>query len=76
MPPDFFVRLIWQESNFDPNSVSSAGAQGIAQFMPGTARWRGLVDPVRAIACLAGIGALAPRAARAIRQSRPCSGRL
>ncbi|VIO81395.1 Soluble lytic murein transglycosylase [Bradyrhizobium ivorense] len=45
LPPDFFVRLIWQESNFDPNSVSSAGAQGIAQFMPGTARWRGLADP-------------------------------
>ncbi|MCA6120873.1 lytic transglycosylase domain-containing protein [Bradyrhizobium sp. WSM 1704] len=45
LPPDFFVRLIWQESNFDPNSVSHAGAQGIAQFMPGTARWRGLADP-------------------------------
>lgn len=44
LPPDFFVRLIWQESNFDPGSVSRAGAQGIAQFMPGTARWRGLAD--------------------------------
>jgi len=48
LPLDFFVRLIRQESNFDPNSVSHAGAQGIAQFMPGTARWRGLADPVRA----------------------------
>jgi soluble lytic murein transglycosylase-like protein len=24
---------------------SHAGAQGIAQFMPGTAHWRGLADP-------------------------------
>jgi len=45
LPLDFFVRLIRQESNFNPNSVSHAGAQGIAQFMPGTARWRGLEDP-------------------------------
>src|SRR5467141_1139538 len=45
IPPEFFTRLIRQESNFDPNSVSRAGAQGIAQFMPGTARWRGLSDP-------------------------------
>jgi hypothetical protein len=37
--------LIRQESNFDPYSVSHKGAQGIAQFMPGTARWRGLADP-------------------------------
>ena len=52
LPPDFFVRLIWQESNFDPNSVSSAGAQGIAQFMPGTARWRGLADPFEPLPAL------------------------
>ena len=45
LPVDFFTRLIRQESNFDPASVSRAGAQGIAQFMPGTARWRGLSDP-------------------------------
>ena len=45
VPVDFFVRLIRQESNFDPYSVSHKGAQGIAQFMPGTARWRGLADP-------------------------------
>ncbi len=42
LPPDFFARLIWQESRFDPNAVSPAGAQGIAQFMPGTADMRGL----------------------------------
>jgi soluble lytic murein transglycosylase-like protein len=45
VPLEFFVRLIRQESNFDPYSVSHKGAQGIAQFMPGTARWRGLADP-------------------------------
>ncbi|WP_335338131.1 lytic transglycosylase domain-containing protein [Thioalkalivibrio nitratireducens] len=33
------------ESNHDPNAVSHAGAQGIAQFMPGTARDMGLNDP-------------------------------
>ncbi|MFY9265856.1 MAG: transglycosylase SLT domain-containing protein [Solirubrobacterales bacterium] len=33
------------ESNFDPNAVSPAGAQGIAQFMPATARAVGLADP-------------------------------
>ena len=45
LPPGFFRRLIRQESNFDPKAVSRAGAMGIAQFMPGTARWRGLSDP-------------------------------
>ena len=36
---------LYAESNFNPNAVSSAGAQGIAQFMPGTARTYGLTDP-------------------------------
>ncbi len=34
-----------QESGFDPGSRSPAGALGIAQFMPGTARLYGLRDP-------------------------------
>ena len=33
------------ESGFDPRAVSSAGALGIAQFMPGTAAVYGLRDP-------------------------------
>ena len=33
------------ESNFDPFAVSPAGAEGIAQFMPGTAASYGLSDP-------------------------------
>jgi hypothetical protein len=40
-----FVRLIWRESRFNPRAVSYKGAQGIAQFMPGTADERGLEDP-------------------------------
>lgn len=36
---------LYAESGFDPNAVSPAGAQGIAQFMPGTARSLGLDDP-------------------------------
>ncbi len=45
LPPDYLARLIWRESLFDSNAVSPKGAQGIAQFMPGTARERGLADP-------------------------------
>src|SRR5260370_6985137 len=53
LPTDFFARLIWQESRFNPAAVSRAGAQGVAQFMPATANWRGLsnpFDPLEAIA--------------------------
>lgn len=52
LPEEFFTRLIWQESRFNPDAVSPAGAQGIAQFMPGTARMRGLVnafEPLQAL---------------------------
>jgi soluble lytic murein transglycosylase-like protein len=36
---------LYVESNFNPFVTSAAGAQGIAQFMPGTARALGLTDP-------------------------------
>ena len=45
LPRDYFTRLIWRESSFRPHVTSSAGAQGIAQFMPGTAEEQGLDDP-------------------------------
>jgi soluble lytic murein transglycosylase-like protein len=45
LPPAFFMRLIWRESAFRPDVVSHKGAQGIAQFMPGTAKERGLENP-------------------------------
>lgn len=45
LPVDFFTKLIWRESSFRPTAVSPAGAQGVAQFMPGTASARGLTDP-------------------------------
>lgn len=53
LDPSFFVRLLWKESMFDPNAVSPKGAQGLAQFMPGTAERRGLVDPFDPLAAVA-----------------------
>ncbi len=50
LPIDYFARVIWQESRFQPDVVgprtrSGQRAQGIAQFMPGTAAERRLLDP-------------------------------
>lgn len=45
LPRAYLTRLIWQESRLSANEVSPAGAQGIAQFMPGTALARGLKNP-------------------------------
>lgn len=53
LPAGYFARLVWQESRFDPLALSTAGAQGIAQFMPSTARLRRLsnaFDPAEALA--------------------------
>lgn len=49
----FFARLLWRESLFDAGAVSPAGALGIAQFMPGTAKLRGLADPFDPVQALA-----------------------
>lgn len=45
VPVGFLTRLVWVESRFQAEATSPAGAQGIAQFMPGTAAERGLADP-------------------------------
>ncbi len=45
LPVELFARLIWRESAFRNSALSPKGAQGLAQFMPGTALERGLADP-------------------------------
>src|ERR1700733_1392302 len=52
LPVEFFVRVIWQESRFNPHAISPKGAAGIAQFMPRTASWHGLADPFDPIEAL------------------------
>ena len=51
IPASLLAALLNQESRFNPAAVSPAGAQGIAQFMPGTAAGLGVNpdDPVQAI---------------------------
>lgn len=44
IPEDLFLRLVQQESGWNPGAVSHAGATGLAQLMPGTAAKLG-VDP-------------------------------
>jgi hypothetical protein len=43
---------LYVESGFDPNARSPAGAQGIAQFMPGTAAALGLANPFDPLAAI------------------------
>ena len=48
--PELFVRQIQMESGFNPRAKSGAGAVGIAQFMPSTAKGMGFtagVNPLR-----------------------------
>lgn len=50
--PQVFTNLVRQESGFDPEAGSSAGARGLCQLMPGTAAGLGvrdLTDPAQSL---------------------------
>src|SRR5437879_2405342 len=74
LPVEFFARIIWQESRFQPDAVgpltrSGQRAQGIAQFMPGTAAERRLLDPFDPVQAL-------PKSAEFLRELRAQFGNL
>jgi soluble lytic murein transglycosylase-like protein len=51
LPPEFLAATLLQESAYDPDAISSAGAVGIGQFMLDTAAGAGIdpFDPLQAI---------------------------
>jgi hypothetical protein len=53
LPSAFLARLLWVESRYHEQIMSPSGAIGIAQFIPGTAVERGLVDPRNPLAAIA-----------------------
>src|SRR5215207_2681595 len=74
LPIEFFARVIWQESRFRADAVgpvtrSGKRALGIAQFMPGTAAERNLLDPFDPIQAL-------PKAAEFLDELRRRFGNL
>src|SRR6201999_3429008 len=74
LPVEFFARVIWQESRFQSDAVgpvtrSGQRAQGIAQFMPGTATERRLLDPFDPVQAL-------PKSAEFLNELRDQFGNL
>lgn len=45
VPPSLAIQVALQESSFNPNVTSGAGAQGLFQLMPGTAAQYGVTNP-------------------------------
>lgn len=43
--PSLFEALVGVESSYNPRTTSKAGAMGLAQLMPGTAKMLGVADP-------------------------------
>jgi Transglycosylase SLT domain/SPOR domain len=74
LPLEFFARVIWQESRFQSNAIGpmtrrGERAQGIAQFMPGTASERRLLDPFDPVQAL-------PKSAEFLNELRAQFGNL
>jgi hypothetical protein len=74
LPVEFFARVIWQESRFRSDAVgpltrTGKRALGIAQFMPGTAADRKLLNPLDPIQAL-------PKSAEFLRELRREFGNL
>ncbi len=74
LPVEFFARVIWQESRFNAGAIgpvtrSGERAQGIAQFMPGTAAERRLLDPLDPVQAL-------PKSAEFLKELRAEFGNL
>ncbi|WP_082385239.1 MULTISPECIES: lytic transglycosylase domain-containing protein [unclassified Citromicrobium] len=44
LPPGLMQALVWAESRFNPMAISPAGAAGLAQLMPATARELGVLN--------------------------------
>jgi soluble lytic murein transglycosylase-like protein len=57
LPPEFLAATLLQESAYDVEALSSAGAIGIAQFMPETAAGVG-IDPHDPFQAIGGAGEL------------------
>src|SRR5947209_5131234 len=74
LPLEFFARVIWQESRFDPQAIGpltrrGSRAEGIAQFMPQTASERRLLDPFNPVEAL-------PKSAEYLKELRQEFGNL
>jgi Transglycosylase SLT domain/SPOR domain len=74
LPVDYFARVIWQESRFQPDVVgprtrNGQRAQGIGQFMPETAAERRLLDPFDPVEAL-------PKSAQFLAELRTRFGNL